>query len=279
MASQPSSTPKQSRRRRWTSVRLTARDVALDLQQRHSLRWHGLCIGSLTLLGMLLAAWVQKLAGVHMLSVRYAITLAVGYAIYLLVLRWWAARLLSGEEDSADVDPGDALDLGLDVSDLARAVPRSSGTRMPDAHSLGDAADATDLAEAGKGLGEMAGDALEGLGSADEGAVVVIPVVAIFLIGAAVLAGAGALAMLFFSWDVLLAVAVELAFSVAAVRVATGVEREGWISAALRLTWKPLLGALLCAVLLGGTIDHFMPQVDSLPEAVRVLQGLPPYAK
>ena len=55
-------------------------------------------------------------------------------------------------------------------------------------------------------------------------------------------AGAGALAMLFFSWDVLLAVAVELAFSVAAVRVATRVEREGWLTAAVRLTWKPLFG-------------------------------------
>lgn len=264
---------RSSRRRRWTSVRLSARDVAHDLQQRHSLRWHGLCIGTLTLLGMLLAAWGQKLAGVHMLSVRYAITLTVGYGIYLLVLRWWAARLVSDEEESAEVDPGDALDLGLDVADLARAVPRSSGTRMPEAPSLGDAADATDLADAGKGLGEWAGDALDGLGSADEGAVVVIPVVAIFLIGAAILAGAGALAMLFFSWDVLLAVAVELAFSVAAARVATRVEREGWITAAVRLTWKPLLGALLCAVVLGATIDHFMPQVDSLPEAVRVLQG------
>ena len=79
--------------------------------------------------------------------------------------------------------------------------------------------------------------------------------------------------MLFFSWDVLLAVAVELAFSVAAVRVATRVEREGWLTAAVRLTWKPLLGALLCAVLLGATIDHFLPQVDSLPEAVRMMQG------
>lgn len=268
-------------------MRLTARDVADDLQQRHSLRWHGLCIGSLTLLGMLLAAWVQKLVGVHMLSVRYAITLTVGYAIYLLVLRWWAARLLRDEaEDTEEWNAVDTVDASLDVADVVGSLPRFRGTAsVPrgDGAGLSDLADASsgvaDVAEAGKGLGELAGDALEGLGSADEGAVVVIPVVAIFLIGAAVLAGAGALAMLFFSWDVLLAVAVELAFSVAAVRVATGVEREGWISAAVRLTWKPLLGALLCAVLLGATIDHFMPQVDSLPEAVRVLQGLPPYPK
>ena len=265
-------TAKRSSRRRWTSVRLTARDVAHDLQQRHSLRWHGLCIGSLTLLGMLVAAWVQKLAGVHMLSVRYAITLTVGYGIYLLVLRWWAARLLDeeDEDEGSDVGVGDALEAAVDVADLARMVPRGGGMRMPDWPSVGNVADGAD---AGKSLGELASGALDGLGSADEGAVVVIPVVAIFLIGAAVLAGAGALAMLFFSWDVLLAVAVELAFSVAAVRVATRVEREGWITAAVRLTWKPLLGALLCAVLLGATIDHFMPQVDSLPEALRVLQG------
>jgi hypothetical protein len=29
----------------------------------------------------------------------------------------------------------------------------------------------------------------------------------------------------------------------------------------------------LCAVLLGATLDRFMPQVDSLPEAVRVMLG------
>ena len=262
-------TTRRSPRRRWTSVRLTARDVAHDLEQRHSLRWHGLCIGTLTLLGMLLAAWVQKLGSVHMLSVRYAITLTVGYGIYLLVLRWWAARLLDDEEHGS-ADAGDALDVAVDVADLARYVPRSGGPRTPELPRMSDVADS---AESGKGLGDLASGALDGLGGADEGAVVIIPVVAIFLIGAAILAGAGALAMLFFSWDVLLAVAVELAFSVAAARVATRVEREGWLTAAVRLTWKPLLGALLCAVLLGATIDHFMPQVDSLPEAVRVLQG------
>ena len=108
----------------------------------------------------------------------------------------------------------------------------------------------------------------------DEGAVVVVPVVAIFLIGAALILGAGSLAMLFFGWDVLLAVAVELAFSVATARAAMGVEREGWLGTAVRLTWKPLLGALLCAVLLGATIDHVLPQANSLPEAVRIIRGL-----
>lgn len=119
----------------------------------------------------------------------------------------------------------------------------------------------------------MASGAVDAIGSADDGAVVVVPIVAIFLIGAALVFGAGSLAMLFFGWDVLLAVAVEVAFSVVAARAAVGVEREGWLSAAVRLTWKPLLGALLCAVVLGATIDHFLPGVQSLPEAVRAIQG------
>ena len=123
-------------------------------------------------------------------------------------------------------------------------------------------------------LGDLASGAADAVAGSDEGAVVVVPVVAIFLIGAALIFGAGSLAMLFFGWDVLLAVAVELAFSVATARAAMGVEREGWLGTAVRLTWKPLLGALLCAVLLGATIDHFLPQANSLPEAVRIIRGL-----
>ena len=101
---------------------------------------------------------------------------------------------------------------------------------------------------------------------------VVVPVVAIFLIGVAILLGAGALGLLYFGWEVLLTVAVELAFSVSTARAFVGVEREGWLSAVVRLTWKPLLGAVVCAVLLGATIDHFMPQAQSLPEALRILR-------
>ena len=48
------------------------------------------------------------------------------------------------------------------------------------------------------------------------------------------------------------------------------VEREGWLLAAIRLSWKPLLGALVCAVALGALIDHFVPQAETLAEAVRL---------
>ncbi|MFN7858104.1 MAG: hypothetical protein ACK5OA_16310, partial [Acidovorax sp.] len=221
----------RSKTSNWRSVRmrqLHPHDVAQTLQQRHSLRWHGLLIGSITLLLMWLASHVQMRLGVQSLALRYLVTLLVGYGAYLLVVRAWAARLVKTDDNGgASWEDGvDAADIAADVADMAWS--RGSGSL--------------------DGLGDMASGAADALGGADDGAVVVVPIVAIFLIGAALILGAGSLAMLFFGWDVLLAVAVEVAFSVVAARAVVGVEREGWLSAAVRLTWKPMLGALLCAV-------------------------------
>lgn len=271
----------------WRSVRMPHHGtVARTLQQRYSLRWHGLLIGSFTLLLMWCTSHVQMLLGVESLALRYFVTLSVGYLGYLLVLRAWAARLVRSDRDKG----GDGS--SLDVPDVSWPsgssgggsgqvpLPRTGGGDFGGGGASGDFGGTwtQGLSSGGSGsdssaLGDLASGAADALGSADEGAVVVVPVVAIFLIGAAIIFGAGSLAMLFFGWDVLLTVAVEIAFSVATARAAVGVEREGWLTAAVRLTWKPLLGALVCAVVLGATIDHFMPGVQSLPQAVRVIQG------
>lgn len=271
----------------WRSVRMPHHGtVARTLQQRYSLRWHGLLIGSFTLLLMWCTSHVQMLLGVESLALRYFVTLSVGYLGYLLVLRAWAARLVRSDRDKG----GDGS--SLDVPDVSWPsgsssggsgqvpLPRTGGGDFGGGGASGDFGGAwtQGLSSGGSGsgssaLGDLASGAADAIGSADEGAVVVVPVVAIFLIGATIIFGAGSLAMLFFGWDVLLTVAVEIAFSVATARAAVGVEREGWLTAAVRLTWKPLLGALVCAVVLGATIDHFMPGVQSLPQAVRVIQG------
>ncbi|AOG24196.1 hypothetical protein [Acidovorax sp. RAC01] len=278
----PSSTPAAARGKpsSWRAVRmpqLHPHDVAQTLQQRHSLRWHGLLIGSFTLLMMWLTSHVQMRMGVESLALRYLVTLSVGYVAYLLVVRTWAARLVR-DEDSGGLEGGsDAAELAADVADMAWSRGGgNTGTvpvrvpRLPEVQPGIDAGSSSGVLD---GLGDMASGAADAIGGADDGAVIVVPIVAIFLIGSALILGAGSLAMLFFGWDVLLAVAVEVAFSVVAARAAVGVEREGWLSAAVRLTWKPLLGALLCAVVLGATIDHFLPGVQSLPEAVRAIQG------
>lgn len=233
----------------WRSVRLWESRLERELHRRHSLRTHGLLIGSATLLLMWGVSSLAMHSGTQSLALRYLFTLGIGYGAYLLILRWWAQRLAEGRTG-----------LDLDVPDL-----------LPDG---GTDTGYVDLANAdGTGLGDLAGGALEAAGSADEGAVIVVPVIAIFLIGIAIVFGAGWLAMLYFGSDVLLAVTLELAFSYVSARAAVRLAREGWLSAAVRLTWKPLLGAVACAVVLGLAIDHFMPQVNSLPGAVRVLLG------
>ena len=260
--------------------------VARGLQQRYSLRWHGLLIGSFTLLLMWAASHLQMVLGVDSLALRYLVTLSVGYVGYLLVLRAWAARLVRRDGSSGDGSvelPDISWPSGNGPSGGGQVpLPRTGGGDFGGGGASGDFGGswAQALPRGGSSagsesgaLGDLASGAADAIGSADEGAVVVVPVVAIFLIGAALIFGAGSLAMLFFGWDVLLTVAVEIAFSVATARAAVGVEREGWLSAAVRLTWKPLLGALVCAVLLGATIDHFLPHVQSLPEALRVIQG------
>lgn len=243
----------------WRSVRLWETQVERELRRKYSLRTHGILIGSFTLLLMWgVSALQMHLLHVDSLAVRYFLTLGAGYLGYLLVLRWWAKRLVEER----------GLDLNVDAPDFEFGGGRGG--------SSGGSHGQTSIGEAsgdggGSGLSDIASGALDVAGGADEGAVVVVPVIAIFLICAAVLFGAGSLVLLYFSWDALLAVAIEIAFSYVSARAAVRVAREGWLMAAVRLTWKPLLGAVICAVALGALLDHFMPQVNSLPEAVRVL--------
>ncbi|WCM88126.1 hypothetical protein [Acidovorax sp. NCPPB 3576] len=276
---QRGSAPPPGKGSTWRRVRAPDREVAHTLRQRHRLHVHGWCIGAFTMALMWATSHLQMVMGVGSLALRYGITLGVGYIAYLLVLRAWAAWLVRPprrRDEGGDNGWADGIDLVPDIdlpSGGARAPwPRSGGGGdFGGGGASGDFGDG--LGSAGDGLGDIAGGALEAASGADEGAVVIVPVVAIFLIGAAVVLGAGALALLYFGFDVLLAVAVELAFSYATARAAMGVERAGWLSAAVRLTWKPLLGALLCAVVLGAAIDRFLPQAHSLPEAVRQLRA------
>mgnify|MGYP006998908423 FL=1 len=127
------------------------------------------------------------------------------------------------------------------------------------------------VGDAGGSLpGDAASGALDGLGAADEGAIVIIPVLAVFGAVLAALFGVGWLLLLYFGSEALLAAAVELAFAYTAARTVVRVARQGWLLAAIRLGWEPLLGALVCAVALGALIDHFVPQAETLAEAVRL---------
>jgi hypothetical protein len=124
-----------------------------------------------------------------------------------------------------------------------------------------------------KGAGELAGAAAEVVGAADEAAIVLIPL-------AVVLAGAAALGALLgfavfghFGVEVLLGVAVEIAFASLGGALAFKAQREGWLAAALRRTAGPALVMLVAVVALGAALDHWMPQARSLPHALRLLRA------
>lgn len=258
----------------WRSVRLWESHVERQLRQRHWLWLHGLFIGSIVLGVMWLTSYLQMQMSVGSLALRYLVTLGVGYLAYLLVLRLWAGALVGRSGGNFDVG-GDLSTSGSGRSPDADAggfdLPGLQSGSGGDFGGGGASGDFSGTADAGGPLGELASGALDVAAGADEGAVVVVPVVAVFLLGCAIVFGAGSLAMLYFGWEALLAVAVELAFSYVSARTAIRVVREGWLSAAVRLTWKPLMGAVLCAVLLGAAIDYFMPAAHSLPQAIKLM--------
>lgn len=259
----------------WRSVR--AREVAIEreLRARHSLALHGTCIGLLVLGAMWAAATLQMHLGADSLALRYLITLGAGYLVYLGMLRVWAGALLREPSHGGSFDLGFDLPSPAGSSGSSAHLPTFTSGGGGDFGGGGASADFSIGGDAGhamsEGLGHAVGGTLEAIGAADEGVVVVVPVVAIFLIAAAMLLGTGSLLLLYFGSDALLAVAIELAFGYVAARTATRISGEGWLDAAVRLTWKPLLGAVLSAVVLGATIDHFLPQAQSLPQAVRLV--------
>lgn len=261
-------------RRRSTlrSVRAQEGELTRQLRSRRSLWLHGWLMGLLTLLATWAVSALLMRWGVSSLALRYALALGVGYLVYLGLLRLWAGVLLQPDErrDDRNFD----VDVGWSSSGErvpAGGVPRSGGGGdFGGGGASGAFEAAADVATLGDGatLADAASGALDVAASADEGAVVVIPVLAVFGLVLAALLGAGSLLLLYFGSEALLAVALEVAFSWTAARTVVRVEREGWLAAALRLTWKPLLGALLAAVALGGLLDLLLPQAHSLPGAI-----------
>jgi hypothetical protein len=208
------------------------------LQTHRWLRLHvGLialcCLGCLWLSGALL-----RWAGVGSLALRFGLSLAVSYAVYLGLLRLWAAYLVSREE----LDAADAVDLGLEVADM------------------------------GTGLGDAAGSALDAASGLDEGALILLPLAALVAMAVALAAVLGAGVTLLFGVEVLMAVSVEVALAAFAAGLAwrhqRQFERGGWLRCALQHTWLGALVFVLAGVGLGAALDHWMPQAESLPHAV-----------
>lgn len=196
------------------------------------------CLGCLWLSGALL-----RVAGVESLALRFGLSLAVTYVLYLGLLRLWAAYLLSRNDGTA-ADVVDVVDLGLDIA--------STGARAG-----GHALDVVELAA-----------------GADEGAVVLLPLAAVVAMALALAAVLGMGLTLLFGVEVLLAVSVEVALAALAGGIAWRHQRQfgrdGWLRCALQHTWMGALLMLALGVGLGAALDRWVPQAESLPHAVRL---------
>lgn len=247
-----------------------------QLQSRHWLRLHAWLTGLFTLAVMTALSAVLLHAGMHSMALRYGLVLAAGYGVYLLLVRLWAEAMLRRAWDGpADLPiempwPGGATpgEVGAEWSGQGGSFAGGGASGSWD--SGGEA-----LGSVAQGLGEGAGgvDLSAGLDAADAEGVILLPVLLVFGLLLLALTGAGSLLWLMFGSELFLAVAVEVAFALLMARTLYVVEREGWLLVALRLTWKPVLGALLVMVALGWVGDFFFPQADTLAQVVRALRG------
>ena len=248
------------------------------LQERHWLRLHAALTGGLSLAGMSLLSLGLLHVGMDSMALRYGISLACGYLLYLLLVRLWAGCMLRRDWNLGDV-PAD-LPGGLVRTagpDVAGGFESGQGGSFGGGGAQGDwGSDSASLLDSAPSLGEVASSGSSGidigdLGGLDEGAVVVVPVLLLFAGLLLAVTGAGSLLWLVFGADLFLTVAVEVAFALLMTRTLYVVEREGWLLAALRMSWKPMLGALVAAVLLGALADWCFPQADTLVQVLRSL--------
>ncbi len=226
------------------------RGVRADLERRRWLRVHAFGLGLLCFLasGAISAALMR--AGVGSLALRWSLALAGGYLVFLGLLWLWCRWLLSRAEAEGDWP--------LDAADAALSGRGGGGVECGDS---------------GLEMGDLAEGALNVAGAADEGVVVLVPLAVV--LGVAVLIATGLSAAVFglFGVEVLLGVAVEIAFAAAGGALAFRARREGWLLHATGRTWRPMLAILVVAALLGAVVDHWLPQAGSLPQAIRLLRG------
>jgi hypothetical protein len=260
----------------WRSIRAYKVKLSQDVIQKHSLRWHAFWIGSLTLITALVGAAVLKSSWPDgWLSLRYALVLSFAYLIYLLLIRLWAGYMArrSRSDSSGDVPSPDGISGGSGGT---------GGCKSPNEFSSGKGGDFGgggahgDFDIAGSDVSSSAGDVtsagLEVAASADEAAVVIVPVVAVFA-GLVFLIGAGGwMVSLLFGIEVLLAVTVELAFAMVASRTLFQMGQQSWWETAVSLSWKPMLGSMLLAVAFGAVIDIWFPQANSLFDFTKLIQ-------
>jgi hypothetical protein len=245
------------------------RATRADLQERRWLRLHVLLLAALTTALCWGVSALLRRAGVESLAWRPLAAVLLTWPLYLGLLWAWGHWLVSERDDSLldAVDGADALDGAARLAvDGSRAVARSL-SRSPSPVPEGT------LSDAGSDAVSGALDSLGALGDADEGAVVVVPLAVVVGVAVALATALGFAVFGLFGVDVLLGVAVEVAFASMGGALAWRARREGWLMHALRRTTAPMIGLALAVGVAGVLLAHWLPEARTLPEALRLLLG------
>ena len=241
------------------------------LQKQHWLRWHVFLMLLITL-GLMMGSSAALLhVGVHSMAVRYGVSLLLGYGAYLVLLRVWTECMLRRSWDAEVQIPGESSGSGSSAgrSSMERVHSGEGGEFAGGGASGswdGDAVAETAEAVVNKGLQIPGFDATEGM---DLEGLVLLPVLLVFGGLVMVFSGLGALLWASLGVELLLAVAVEVAFALLMARSLYVMEREGWLLVALRLSWRPMFAVVVAGIVIGALCDWLLPGADSLGQVLR----------
>lgn len=242
------------------------RVVRADLMARRWLRWHAFLMGLLCFMALWAVSAGLMHVGIETLALRWPAALAGAYAVFIGLLWLWCRWLLS--RDEADADLNFNLDLPhFDFTGSGSPFRSGGGGDF----GGGGASGSFDGVPGVEGAGELAQATFDAAASADEGIVVAVPLAVVVGIALLIAGALGFAVFGLFGIDVLLGVAVEIAFASAGGALAFRAQREGWFSLALSRTIWPAVALLLIVTVLGLVIDRWLPQAHSLPQALRLL--------
>jgi hypothetical protein len=243
--------------------------IRADLRKRRWLRVHVTLIGLLTFLSCWGISSALLHLGVESLAMRHAGALLGAYGVYLLLLWMWSHYLLSRNDvtDLADIPTGGGVG--------GRPSPgmRPGGGDFGGGGASSSWADGAAPGSSGafEGVGRIASGAADALGDADDAAVVAIPIAIVVGIAALMAAAMGFAVFGLFGIEVLMGVAVEIAFASAGGAIALKARRQGWMTHAIRSTAGPMAVVLVASVLGALAVSYALPEAKTLPDAIRLI--------
>lgn len=208
-------------------------------------------------------------AGMVSMPLRYGLSVAIAYAVFLLLVRLWAAyQRRSFVDDLPDVD--------IPVPDIALGGGRDDAVDEP-AFGGGEfgGGGAGRRWEVDLASGDPEVSVLSSSGSSeslsdvdlDEGWVIVVPIV--LALGTLV----AAVYVIYIAPALLAEVLLDVLLLSGLYRGLRGLERRHWLSSIFRRTWLPVCGVLVLSVALGYGVQQMRPNADSIGDLFRRQHG------